>query len=318
MQKGREVQRQAILVLGAHRSGTSAVAGAVRLLGGAPPAHVLPPASDNPTGFWESPAVIATNDWILASAGTSWFECLSFDVDPLDLKTRTAAWKFIMLSLTIEFDQARLLLIKDPRICLLLDLWLPALHARRILPAALLVLRHPGAVAASLARRSGLPQPQGVALWLGYMLEAERATRSCRRCILPYDELLGDWHGGLLRAGREIDVTWPVAVDAVVAEMEGFLNPDLRHHHHSGSSVIGLRMGRAPLGLWSEEVYAALASLARNRTEVRSLARLADVYTAFSAWCRTEGQALATSLPANHFVRKIPSYKVPAAWHRIV
>jgi hypothetical protein len=80
----------------------------------------------------------------------------------------------------------------------------------------------------------------------------------------------------LLRVGREIDVTWPVSVDAVVAEMEGFLNPDLRHHH-SGSSVISLRMGRAPLGLWSEEVYAALVSLTRNRTEARSLARLADV-----------------------------------------
>jgi hypothetical protein len=278
---------------------------------------VLPPASDNPTGFWESPAVIGTNDWILASAGTSWFECLSFDVDALDLSTRTAAWKFIILCLTTEFDQGQLLLVKDPRICLLLDLWLPALHARRIPPAALLVLRHPGAVAASLARRSGLPQLQGVALWLGYTLAAERATRSCRRCILPYDELLSDWHDGLLRAGREIDVAWPVAIDAVVADMERFLNLALRHHR-SGSSVISLRMGRAPLGLWSEEVYAALVSLTRNRTEARSLARLADVYTAFSAWCRAEGQALAASLPADHFVRKIPSYKVPAAWHKMV
>lgn len=299
-----------------HRSGTSAVAGAIRLLGGAPPVHLLPPASDNPTGFWESPTVIGTNDWVLNCAGTSWFECLTFNSNALDMDARSTALTFIMLCLMTEFGQQRLLVAKDPQICVLLDLWLPALQALQIRSGALLVLRHPGAAVASLAHRSRLPQAHGAALWLGYMLAAERATRGCRRCILPYDELLSDWHGLLQHASRESNVTWPVAFDVVAAEMQSFLDPDLRHHR--GGRTIGLRMGGAPLGLWSEEVYDALRSLAGNSTEVGLLARLDDVYAAFSAWCRNEGQSLAASLPADHFVRKIPPFRVPPAWHRMV
>jgi len=315
-QSAQPSQRQAVLVLGAHRSGTSAVAGAIRLLGIAPPAHVLPPAADNPTGFWESYAVVGANDWILTTAGTAWFECLAFNSSALEPDARTTALTFIMLSVLSEFDQKPLLLVKDPRICLLLDLWLPALQALQILPAALLVLRHPGEVIASLAYRSKLPQPHGAALWLGYMLAAERATRGCRSFILSYDELVSDWHSVLSRAGREIEIAWPVTVDAVAAPIEGFLDSALRHHR--GGSTRGLRMGRAPLGPWLEDAYDALLCLARDRTEVESLARLDNVYAAFSVWCRDEGQHLAASLPADHFVRGIPQFEVPAEWHRKV
>jgi hypothetical protein len=277
---------------------------------------MLPPAADNPTGFWESFAVLGANDWILTTAGTAWFECLTFDSAALDPDSRNSALTFIMLSLTIEFDQKQLLLVKDPRICLLLDLWLPALQALRILSLALLVLRHPGEAIASLGQRSRLSQPHGAALWLGYMLTAERATRGCRRCILSYEEMVHDWRSVLSRAAREIASAWPIAVDGVAASIERFLKADLRHHHHG--STTGLRMGRAPLGAWLEEAYDALLCLARDRTAIEPLFRLDQVHAAFSIWCRDEGQRLVASLPADHFVRRIPQFEVPAAWHRMV
>jgi len=303
-------------VLGAHRSGTSAVAGAIRLLGAAPPVHVLPPATDNPTGFWESFAVIGANDWILATAGTAWFECLAFDSNALNSGARTTALTFIMLSLKEEFDQKRLLLVKDPRICLLLDLWLPALLALQIRCAALLVLRHPSEAIASLEQRSKLPQPHGAALWLGYMLAAERATRGCRRCILSYDELVRDWRSALLRAGREVEIPWLLGVDEVAVPIEHFLNSALRHQR--GGSTTGLRMGRAPMGAWLEEAHDALLCLARDHAAMGPLVRLDQVHAAFSVWRRDEGQRLAASLPADHYVRGIPQFGVPAAWHRRV
>jgi hypothetical protein len=315
-QSGLQGKRQAILVLGTHRNGTSAVAGALRLLGVVPPAHVLPPAADNPAGFWESPVVIGANDWILTSGGRPWFECLAFDSDGLDPDTRAAALTFIILSLRGEFGDKPLLLVKDPRICLLLDLWLPALQALQIHCAALLVLRQPGEAVASLAHRSWLPPAHGAALWLGYMLAAERATRVCRRCILTYDELLSDWRRALSRVGREVEIAWPVAVDGVVAPLEGFINPALRHHR--GVRTRGLRMGRAPVGIWLEEAYDAMLGLGRDRTRVEPLARLDELSAAFSVWCRDEGQSLATSLPADHFIRGIPQFEVAAAWYRMV
>jgi len=115
---------EAILVLGMHRSGTSAVAGAVRLLGAMLPAHTIPAGPDNPSGFWEAPSMLATNDWILKQGGATWYECLGFDANALDARTRTTALTFVMLSLMSEFGAASMLLIKDPRICLLMDFWL--------------------------------------------------------------------------------------------------------------------------------------------------------------------------------------------------
>ena len=47
------MNREAILVLGMHRSGTSAVAEALSILGAQLPARLMPPQSDNPRGFFE-------------------------------------------------------------------------------------------------------------------------------------------------------------------------------------------------------------------------------------------------------------------------
>ena len=44
----------AYFVLGMHRSGTSAVSGALRFLGGQHGDKLMEDAPDNPKGFWES------------------------------------------------------------------------------------------------------------------------------------------------------------------------------------------------------------------------------------------------------------------------
>jgi hypothetical protein len=53
------------------------------------------------------------------------------------------ATTFITAGMLAEYGTDSLLLIKDPRLCLLLDLWLPMLHEMRVSTAALLVLRDP-------------------------------------------------------------------------------------------------------------------------------------------------------------------------------
>ncbi len=74
--------REAVLVLGMHRSGTSSVAGALVSLGGAAPLHLLPPQLDNEKGFWESSVLVALNDEILTAAGSHWW-----DLAPIQSRT---------------------------------------------------------------------------------------------------------------------------------------------------------------------------------------------------------------------------------------
>ena len=54
--------RTAVLVLGMHRSGTSALTRVFGILGCDLPQTVLPPSRSNPQGFWESRAVMELND----------------------------------------------------------------------------------------------------------------------------------------------------------------------------------------------------------------------------------------------------------------
>ena len=60
-----------VYVLGMHRSGTSATARLIHLLG-VPinvPEDWLEPAPDNPKGYWESAALVDFNDELMAALG---------------------------------------------------------------------------------------------------------------------------------------------------------------------------------------------------------------------------------------------------------
>ena len=73
-------RRIAILVLGMHRSGTSAVTRVINLLGADLPSNLMPAvAGANEPGFWESMDVYRLNDEILASVGSSWDDWRRFD-----------------------------------------------------------------------------------------------------------------------------------------------------------------------------------------------------------------------------------------------
>jgi hypothetical protein len=63
---------QGLLVLGMHRSGTSAVTRVLNLLGCALADNLVGPSDGNETGHWESLAALELNDAILASAGSHW------------------------------------------------------------------------------------------------------------------------------------------------------------------------------------------------------------------------------------------------------
>ena len=172
------------MVLGMHRSGTSAAAGVAGALGLAPPAHPLAATWSNPLGLWESAGLIGVNDWILNQRGATWYNYAKVDSDALDKRQRVMALTLIMAGVMSEFRPGVIPLIKDPRLCLLLELWLPALQALDMSAAVLLVLRHPHEVAASLAARDNLPTPISLALWLRHMLDAELATRGYPRHVL--------------------------------------------------------------------------------------------------------------------------------------
>jgi len=219
-----------VVVLGMHRSGTSALARSCNLLGVDLGSDFIPTQDDNRAGFWEDVSVKETDDLALASHGLLWD-----DVRPLPEPWRDGFGGpevRARLRRTLDALAARgpLCGVKDPRISRLLPLWLPVLDEVGATPVFLIALREPAAVARSLARRDGIGEARALLLWLRYVLEAERDTRGRRRAFVCFDELLRDWRGALARAAETSGLTWPVAYDAASEAIATFLDPELRHH----------------------------------------------------------------------------------------
>jgi hypothetical protein len=312
-----EAQRRgekAILVLGMHRSGTSAVAGVASVLGASPPAHLLPAAQDNPSGYWESFGLAGVNDWILNQRGAAWYDCLNFDSGALDKRQRVVALTLIMVGVMSEFGAGLIPLIKDPRLCLLLDLWLPALQALNLPTAVLLVLRHPHEAAASLAARDDLPTTVSLALWLRHMLDAELATRGHPRHVLSYHTLLQNWRQTMAIAGKRATIAWPTHPDTLPDHAARWLDPSLRHHYAAHPSSAA---DATPLTLWCEEVHGALHGMEHDGSTTEHMERLDRARSRFTAWCHTEGCKLAEGMLRGHPIRKVPMFIPPAEWHRI-
>src|SRR5512134_3346618 len=117
-------ERQVLLVLGMHRSGTSATAGLLAQLGARMAATPMPASPSNPRGHWESGPLVDLHDRLLAEAGSAWN-----DWGPLDPERFAAAGGGARTALAAAFAAEfgdgpdGLVVLKDPRICRFLPLW---------------------------------------------------------------------------------------------------------------------------------------------------------------------------------------------------
>ena len=66
--------QHAIVVLGMHRSGTSAMAGVLQRLGVDLGSRLTPGDADNPKGYWEHTELVDIHDRLLRSLSSRWLE----------------------------------------------------------------------------------------------------------------------------------------------------------------------------------------------------------------------------------------------------
>ena len=222
---------EAILIVGMHRSGTSALAGVLSRLGVKLGENLIPALPGaNERGFWEHEEIVGVHDRILAALGYAWD-----DVRPLpddwwrDRRVRPFRDQILQI-VRRDFSGATLWGFKDPRMCRLLSLWFGILKEVSCVPCVIHIHRHPLEVAESLQRRDGFSHAKGMFLWLDHNLSAERLSRGHRRVFVGYDELLADARSVVGRIRLELDCAWPRPLDGSMEEVAEFLAPQLRHH----------------------------------------------------------------------------------------
>ena len=227
--------RRAILVLGMHRSGTSAVTRLLGLAGATPPRELMPPTDDNTQGYWESRRIAQFNNRLLESAGTRWNDDAAIPEIWFTAADRQADRGEASAILAEEFADASFIVCKDPRLCRLLPFWREVFTAAGIEQHALLVTRDPVEVARSLAARANVPQfrpaaipatSRSLLLWLRYVLDAERHSRDMPRLVVAYADVIADWRQTLAPLFTPDRLSAPTA--DIATEIDAFLDPGLR------------------------------------------------------------------------------------------
>ena len=250
-----------LIVLGMHRCGTSALAGALSILGvelGGP--LMSPREGENTRGYFEHLEIYRFHQRLLETLGVSWDDLRSprfeADGDPQfgELREELAG------ILRRHFAGASLWAVKDPRACRFLPLWRAVLAELGCAPRYLIIFRHPDEVAASLARRDRFSRDKSDLLWADHFLAAEAATRGEQRSFLSYAELLRAPEIELARVAKEVGIEWPAGGgEAMVGELREFLSGRLRHHVASATELAPRgRLGTIVPRLW--EVLDAASS----------------------------------------------------------
>jgi|GEM_PF-3090089 len=257
--------KEAIIIVGMHRSGTSALTRILSLLGFSLPQKLMIGGSDNIKGNWEPARVMKIHDEAFASIGSSWNDYFSFPQAWFDSVTANNLSEKIIDFLAKEFGETNSFIIKDPRISILLPLWYQPLAIFNTDVSYILPIRNPLEVAESLWQRNKISISEGLLLWLKYVLDGERHTRGKKRVFTYYQELLEQPLLLLERVKNELDLSREIQ-DNIHIEIDDFLDKRLRHHQFDFDIDKGFKPLVSHLSNWVKEAYNALLNIRENES----------------------------------------------------
>jgi hypothetical protein len=259
------VRRTAILVAGMHRSGTSALTRVVSLLGARLPEVLVPAGPEsNERGYWESLELYRLHEQLLQATGSSWDDVSAFPAFWFQSHQAISFRAALTAFLRDNFATASLFVIKDPRVCRFLPLWLSVLDEFDAEPKVIIPIRNPLEVAKSLAVRDGFPVQKSCLLWLRHSLDTEIHSRGISRSFVRYEDLISDWRRAASLISKDLSLPWPVDLQAAASDIEAFLDGSLHHHRASLEDL----HARSDIVDWVSRAYGAALMLCKESSSI--------------------------------------------------
>jgi len=216
------------LVLGMHRSGTSAVMRFLTGLGAyvGEESELLEPQPDNPVGFLERTDVYEINESLLRKLDGSWSLPPQLDdrwheSHQFHEERRRAA--SIIADLAKAANSATVV-IKDPRLSLLWPFWRDVRQPF----SNVLVVRHPYDVGTSLLKRNGMSRSDAAYLWLIYNSAALSAKP--KPLVVLIEHLMAD----PITQGTRLAEHLRLSTGQVEESVGEYLDQSMIHHRDSG------------------------------------------------------------------------------------
>lgn len=220
--------KRLVVVLGMHRSGTSAVARALRILGVSLGERMLSRNEWNPSGYWEDLDCFLLSVGMLRALSASWHSLAPL---PADFVTRLRDRGFLLRAATLlreKLSAVPAFGFKDPRVAILLPFWKEVFSQTGADVSYVLVVRSPVSVADSLSRRHHFDLRKSVNLWLMYCVAMMEGTADAHgRVLVDYDRLMEDPVREVGRMAAALSL--PVDGGELNAYRTEFLDGKLRH-----------------------------------------------------------------------------------------
>lgn len=281
--------RTCVLVLGMHRSGTSALTRLLSLAGAALPLRLMPAGPGNESGHWEPQQLVECHDRLLVTIGSAWHDWAAADLSTLTPEHLTdikSEMKAILLEDYPDDGTGGLVVVKDPRICRFAPLFIEAVEELGWRVALVHAFRNPLDVVNSLSSRK-LVWPQryttteAACLWLRHVLDSEKACRGRSRALVSFDALMADPAAALAKIERDAGIALPHSWPDIEAEVGTFLSPRQRHHAYTAHDLDC----HPDTGGLIAKAYRALLALERDADDAASATALSAVAAQFDAAC---------------------------------
>ena len=170
-----------------HRSGTSALTGALELCGAwvGETSELTDANPENPHGFWERRDVREICDRLLHAAGADWWRVTQFEPEAIP-RAVLAEEGTEFAKVVSSLDEHGTWVLKEPRVCLLLSV----LRDYITNPICIQIVRNPLEVARSLQVRNRFTISAGIGLWEAYNCSALKASEILPRVLVSHEDLM--------------------------------------------------------------------------------------------------------------------------------
>ncbi|MCR9195028.1 MAG: hypothetical protein NXH88_09865 [Hyphomonas sp.] len=268
-----------LLVLGMHRSGTSALTRTLNILGLSVPNTLIKNNSSNVKGHWESLPLSQLNDEYLRLGGLVWSDWRLGNLDRIRAKNRREFQSDLKALLSAEFPADRPAVLKEPRIVRIADEYLEFFKTEEIPVNAIIPVRNPLEVIQSLVTRNDMDRLDAALLWLRNVLEAVDASADVKRVFFTYDRFLQSPVEVLSSVAARLGFEFPIALSVVENDIADFISHGLRHHEFETVDV-----AHDPITqYWINDVYLALRLLCNDPLNEMALQTLSRIKSEFDS-----------------------------------
>lgn len=257
--------RRIIVVLGVHRSGTSALTKGLETMGVSLGNTLISPNIFNEKGYWEDSDFHGLNLEMLNAFDVRFRRILPIDQEEIMILCQKGYLARASALLCEKLSSNHLLGIKDPRFSILLPFWRKVFNQCEVHASFVIALRHPWNVAACQEQFKNQHQEKSLWIWISYILSCLEHSQGTERNIVDYDELLKNPVHQMCRVAKTLQL--PLDATILKSYSNDFLDSSLRHFYDKKENDLK----NSFCYTFATEIYEKLFALATDRLSFEEL-----------------------------------------------